>query len=91
MKTVSCVYLRQLGTTCWLGEQPIELTAECEQMADDVLVIWTDETLAKLAALDLDGDELVGCDEVMREAFWASEREECRLANVRQRTGERAA
>lgn len=86
MITVRATYMRQLeGHGCWLGEEPLELEAECFQDGDDVTVIWTDECLATLAAADLDGDELVGCTECMTEAFWAAEEEQCRLSKVRQR------
>ncbi len=92
MKTITTAYLRQSESNgCWMGETAISITAECEQFGDELLVVWTDETLAELAALDLDGDELIGCTEAIESAFWASEEEQCRLANVRQRTGERAA
>lgn len=87
MKLIRATYLRQLeGHGCWLGEEPVELSAECEQFGDTVLVVWTDETLAKLAALDLDGDELLGCTEAIEEAFYLAEQSACRDSIVRQRT-----
>lgn len=89
MRTVNTTYALPVHTPGggWLRDELVEITAECEQFGDDVLVIWTDETLAKLASLDLDGEELVGCDEAATEAFWASEQEACRVASVRQRLG----
>lgn len=94
MITIRTTYLRiteRFG--CYMGEEAIELTAECEQFGDEILTIWTDETLALLASLDLSGDELIGCTEAMEEAFFAAEQEECRLLKVRQERGddERAA
>lgn len=87
MKLVKATYMRQLigPGGCWLGERPVELSAECEQFGDDVLVVWTDACLVALVATDLNADELVGCQEAMESAFWASEWEECRIASVRQR------
>lgn len=88
MKTIKTSYVRiieRLG--CYLGESPVELTAECEQLGDKVLVIWTDETLARIVALDLDDEERDGCEEAIEEAFFQHEQEQCRLASVRQRLG----
>jgi hypothetical protein len=90
--TVRATYMRQLeGHGIWLGEQPVELSAECEQFGDKVLTIWTDATPATLAALDFDAEELVGATEAMTEAFFAAEQEQCLLSKVRQQTGEVAA
>lgn len=92
MKNITTTYLRIIERFgAYLGETPIEISADCESFNDEVLVIWTDETLARLAALDLDAEELIGCEEAATEAFWASEEEQCRLVKVRQRLGERAA
>lgn len=89
MITIRTTYMRQLeGYGCWLGEEPVEISAECEQFGDQVLVIWTQETLDRLAALDLDGDELLGCTEAMEDAFFESEREECRKSLIRQQRGD---
>lgn len=69
-------YQRQvIGEGAWLGEEPIDLEAECFQdsgsdFGSDVIVIWTDATLEKLASLGLGPDELVGATEVMGDAFW---------------------
>ncbi len=89
MYTIAATYNRPVYNTggVWLYDTQIELTAECEQVIDEIVVIWTDETREKLADLGLDGEELVGCNEAITEAFWESEREECRLASVRQRLG----
>jgi hypothetical protein len=95
--TTRATYLRQLeGNGIWLGEEPIGLEAECFQdsgldFGSEVLVIWTDETLAKLASLDLNAEELVGATEAMTEAFWSAEREACALSKVQQRLGTVAA
>ena len=89
---IRATYLRQSESNgCWMGETSIAITAECEQFGDELLVIWTDECLARLAALDLDAEELVGCTEAIEEAFFAAEREQCRVSKVRQQTGEVAA
>lgn len=79
-----------------ISERAIELSAEVFQdggagFASELLVIWTDETLAAVAVADLDMSELEGCQEAIEEAFWSSERAECRKSYVRQQTGERAA
>jgi hypothetical protein len=74
-----------------VSEQPIELAAECFQAGDDVTVIWTDECLARLAALDLDGEELIGCTETIEEKFFQDEREYCRVMKVKQAMGTVAA
>ncbi len=88
MKTISCVYLRQLeGNGIWLGEEPIAIEAECEQFGDSVLTIWTTETLDRLAALELDADELTGCTEAIEEKFFEGEREACRFSKVQQQLG----
>lgn len=89
MKLIKTTYMRQLigPGGCWLGEEPVELSAECEQFGDEVLVIWTDETLALLLSLDLDCEELVGCDECMTEAFWRAEEEACRVYKIQQQLG----
>ncbi len=89
MKRVAATYQRPIYSAggAWLRDEPVELVAECQQFVDDALIIWTDETRAELVALGLDAEELVGCQEAVEEAFWESEREECRLAAVRQRTG----
>ena len=92
MKTIRTTYVRIIERFgAYLDEVAVELEADCEQFDDEVIVVWTDACLATLAAADLDGDELVGCEEAMESAFFAAEQEQCRLANVRQRTGERAA
>lgn len=92
MKLIRTNYRRPILTAggSWLRDELVEISAECEQAGDDVIVIWTDETLARLAELDLTGDELLGCDEAVTEAFWAAGDEEIRLARVAQQTGDRA-
>ncbi len=93
---IKAVYLRQLtGNGFWVGEEPIEIAAECwqdsgESFLSEVLIVWTDETLVKLAALSLDAEELVGCTEAMEEAFHANERELCRVSIARNREGRAA-
>jgi hypothetical protein len=81
---------------CYYSLTPIELEAECfqdsgEGFGSEVLVVWTDTCLALLASLDLDGDELVGCTEAIEEAFFAAEREACRVSKVRQQQGSEVA
>lgn len=89
---MKAVYQRQIETNgAWMGQEAIELEFDAEQAGDFVLVAFTVETLERLAALGLTTEELVGCEEAAEESFWASEREQCRLASTRQRNGERAA
>jgi hypothetical protein len=88
VKLVSATYNRPIlcrFSGSWLYDKPVSVTAECEQFGDEVLVIWTLETLEALASLDFSGDELVGATEAVERAFFESEREECRVASVRQR------
>lgn len=89
VKTITAIYRRPQYTMggAWLFDRQVEVDAECEQLGDDVVVIYTDETLAKLAELNFDGEELLGVEECLAEAFWASEREACRLASIKQRAG----
>lgn len=54
-----------------------------EHTDSELCLIWTDETLAKFARLELDAEELVGCVEAIREAHWNSEAEECKRARMR--------
>lgn len=93
MRTITAIYKRDVELTNGnVAHDTIELEAECEQFGDAVCIVWTDACLATIAAAGLDGEELVGCDECMTEAFFESEREACRVASVRQRVGaERAA
>lgn len=72
------------------GDVSVELVAEVAQDGggscdSELLVIWTDETLAKLADLEFGMEELVGAQEAIEAAYWESEREECRHSNLRQR------
>lgn len=89
---VSTTYMRQVtGHGCWLGETPIEIEAEVfqdggEHTGSELLVIWTDETLASLASLDFDMSELEGAQEAIEEAYWASERDQCRASITRQQS-----
>jgi hypothetical protein len=76
---------------CWLADKPVTVSADVEQFGDELLVIWTDETLAKLAELGFSVDELVGAQEAIEAAFGEHEREQCRLASVKQRAGEEVA
>jgi hypothetical protein len=57
-----------------------------EGFTSETCLVWTDETLALIAALKLDCEELVGCEEAIEDAFFAAEREHCRVAYVKQRT-----
>ncbi len=90
---ITATYQKQIYAAlsgAWLDQTPIEISAECEQHGDTVTVVWTDETLATIADHGLDAEEVVGCQEAVEQAFFEGEREQCRLANVRQRA-ERAA
>lgn len=88
MARITATYMRQLtGHGIWLGEEPVSLEADCEQAGDLVLVAFTEETLAMLAELGLDTEELVGCEEAVEEAFWQHEMEQARLSYLRQRLG----
>jgi hypothetical protein len=89
MKTIATVYQRPLFTRggAWLRDTPVEVTAEVEQFGDLLLVLWTPETMAALAELRFDGEELVGAQEAIEEAHHQAEREACRVASVKQRMG----
>lgn len=87
MSAIKATYRRQLEANgIWLGQEPIELEAHCEQMGDIVIVAFTAETLELLASLDLTVAQLEGCDEAVEEAFFQAEREACRVSSLRQRT-----
>jgi hypothetical protein len=91
MRTVKTTYLRAVFSKFdgyHTHDAPIEIEAECEAAGDEVTVIWTDACRAKLAALDLDCEELVGCEEAMIAAFDAGEQEACRIEGVQQRIAE---
>lgn len=88
------VYQRQVVDPIggwWSHGEPIALEFDAVQFGDDVTIAYTLETLERLAGLGLTTDELVGCDEAAESAFWESEREQCRLASVRQRNATEAA
>ena len=90
MNLISAVYQKQFYSAhsgAWLDELAIQIAAEVEQFGDSLLVIWTDECSATLEAAGLDCDELIGAQEEIESAFWAAEREECRLSKVRQQNG----
>jgi hypothetical protein len=80
---------------CWLRDEPVTIAADVIQdggvgHTSELCIVWTDETLARLAALELDAEELIGCEEAIEQAWWDAEAEQCRLANVRQRLGQEA-
>jgi hypothetical protein len=85
---VSAVYLRQLD----FSEAEVAIEAEVLQdggtnCTSELCIVWTTETLEKLARLDFSEEELVGCEEAVEVAYWALEAEQCRLASARQRAG----
>ncbi len=92
MRLVRATYVRQHLDG---SDEAIALSADViqdggEHSGSELCVVWTDECLVTLAAAELDMEELVGATEALEEAYWASEREECRLASVRQRAAEKA-
>lgn len=90
MKTIAATYLRPVYddySSAWLNDVPVTVTAEVEQFGDDLLVIWTSACLTELGRREFTGEELVGAQEAIEEAWWASEREACRAQYVRQRLG----
>lgn len=92
--TVTATYQRPVYNVAgaWIRDEPVELVAEVlqdsgEYCSSELFVVWTDETLAKLAAIDFSVDELIGAQEAAEEAYWANEAEECRVLKVRQQLG----
>ena len=80
------------GPCCYDVDLTVELEADVTQdcalgMASELCVVWTDECLRRIAAAGLSGDELVGCVEVIEEAFWLAEQAEERKAMVAQQVG----
>lgn len=91
----SALYQRVYADTGLNRGEPIRVEADVVQDAgvgctSETCIVWTDETLVTLASLELDCEELVGCEEAIEAAFQSGEREACRVGYVRQRTGERA-
>ncbi len=88
-KLIKATYQLQVyGCGVWLGQEPIEIEALCEQNGDLVKVEFTADSEALIDAFALDRE---GCEEAAEEAFWESERESCRMASVKQRLGTEAA
>lgn len=71
-------------------DRDITITAECEQFGDELLVIWTPESLATFHALGLSCDELVGCVEAIESAWYEAADEDCRQVRSAQARGDQA-
>ncbi len=90
MNRITTTYQRVHADTGLNRGEPLTVSADVLQdsgfgFLSETLVIWTDETLALFAALELDAEELLGCEEAIENEFWEGEREACRVASVRQR------
>lgn len=88
--SLRCSYQRQVCDAIggwWSHGEPLELEFDAVQFGDEVTIAYTLETLERLAGLGLTTEELIGCDEAATEAYWQSEREECRLLGINQRLG----
>jgi hypothetical protein len=96
MKRIVATYQRVCPATARNVGEPLTISADvlqdcAESCLSELCIVWTDETLALLASLELGTDELAGCEEAVESAFWSAEEEACRVASVRQRTSSEAA
>ncbi len=89
-RLVRATYQRVHADTGLNRGEPLSIAATVIQDAgthclSETCLVWTPETDALFAALELDAEELLGCENAIEDAHWSAEREACRLSSVRQR------
>ncbi|UOF77356.1 hypothetical protein [Caudoviricetes sp.] len=68
-------------------ERPVVVVARCEQIGDDVCVVWDEQTRADMLTLGFDAEEYAGAIEAAEERFWQLEEAACAASYVAQRQG----
>lgn len=90
---IHTTYNKQLFSAfsgAWLGETPVEISADVTQNGDAIKVDFTKECREAMALAGFDEAELDGAQEASEEAFHLAEREDCRQVRVAQQTGDQA-
>lgn len=94
MKLTVCTYRRWNDATG--TESHVQLVAHVAQDSgthcdSELCLVWHDQTIADMKRLEFSAEEYLGATEAIEARFNENEREQIRLASVRQRQGSEVA